>query len=274
MVKLTEKKGCGVLEKKYRVTADGIMEKLDKRHGITVIVTEEAGSTNDELKRLAADRTQNNILFVARRQTAGKGRMGRSFYSPQDSGVYMSLLVRPELEAEHCTLLTSIAAVAVAQIIEQEMGRSVDIKWVNDIYVDGKKVCGILTESSFSGKRVSHSVVGIGINITQSPNGFPDEIRDIAGALVSEDEQELKNRVIAKTVNRFMDYYKALPEMKFRDEYEKRLLWKGRKINVISADSVYSAEIKGLDEMCHLIVEDDKGTRQVLKSGEITIREA
>ncbi len=258
--------------KPFSVSADGISEKLNEKYGITVEVRDEVGSTNDELKKAAADEKLNNFLLVARKQTAGRGRIGRKFYSPADSGIYMSLLVRPDSEPEKCTLLTSIAAVAVAEALEEIFSVKADIKWVNDIYIDGRKVSGILTESRFSQGKALFSVVGIGINITESEEGFPDEIKDIAGAVTKEEKADLKNSVIASVVNRFMEYYSALPEMSFAREFDKRLLWKGKKVSVISAQSVYTAEIKGIDEMCHLIVEDGQGTEQTLFSGEISIR--
>ena len=127
-------------------------------------------------------------MLVAESQTAGRGRLGRSFHSPVGTGLYMSILLRPTFSAERALFITTAAAVAVCRAIEQETGLKPQIKWVNDIYLHEKKICGILTESSinFETKGLKWAVLGIGLNLSEPEGGFPEEIRSVAGALFAE----------------------------------------------------------------------------------------
>lgn len=257
----------------FPVNTKIIEGKLTDKYGaVSVVAVQEVGSTNDELKKPAYREKKENILLIAQRQTSGKGRMGRSFYSPDKSGIYMSLLLHPDLEAEKCTLLTSIAAVAVSKAIENVLGVKADIKWVNDIYIGGKKVAGILTESAFNGKRISYSVVGIGINITMPEEGFPEEIKDIASAVMNRENENSKNDLIAEIINTFMYYYSLLPENEFIGEYRKRLIYLGEEITVISPKKSYRAVAADIDEMCRLKVRLENGEERIVHSGEISIR--
>jgi len=175
---------------------------------LQVEIRPEVTSTNTVLKEEARLGAPDGKVLIALRQSAGKGRMGRSFYSPQDTGLYMSLLLRPKLTLAHSTLLTTVAAVAVAQAVDDVLGIAppkpdpkpesfgadspqmehsdqAAIKWVNDVYFHGKKICGILTEAAadFESGTLEYAVVGIGINLTDPANGFPEEIRHVAGSL-------------------------------------------------------------------------------------------
>ena len=148
----------------------------------SIDTVDETGSTNDELKKLAAKGTPGGYALIAAKQSAGRGRMGHSFFSPA-TGLYMSVLLRPNTPPEETLHLTAAAGIAVSHAIERMTGKCAEIKWVNDIYIGGKKVCGILTESALAGARTAWAVVGIGINITEPQGGFPDDIKDRACAL-------------------------------------------------------------------------------------------
>lgn len=238
---------------------------------LEIITVKETDSTNSELKRLSTDKKDKTVLFIAESQTKGRGRMGRSFFSPESTGIYMSILLHPELKAEDCTLLTPMCAVAVCEAIDKILGLNCRIKWVNDVYISEKKVAGILTEGSFKESKTEYAIVGIGINLTRPESDFPEDIKDIAGVL-TENRTDFKNELIAETVNRFMFYFKKLPENTFIDSYRNRLLHLGKKITVISPDGNYQATAKDINSKCHLNIITEDGEEKTLCGGEISIR--
>ncbi len=249
-----------------------IKSHLNEENRHTKIITvKEAASTNDELKKLALSGEKDTVLFLAESQTAGRGRKGRSFFSPKDTGIYMSILLHPDLSPEECTLITPLCAVAVAEAIENVTGISADIKWVNDIFVRGKKVAGILTEGSFTAKGAEYIIVGIGINLAPPEDGFPEDIRDIAGSL-TEKAEGLREILIAETVNRFMYHLNRIKSREFVSLYRDRLFFLGRKITVISSEEAYEATAEDIDDMCRLTVRTGQGQLRILGSGEISVR--
>ena len=245
----------------------------DYVNDIIIETVDEITSTNDEMKLRAADGEKEISLLIAESQTKGKGRKGRSFFSPDGSGCYMSFLLRPVYSAEECTLLTTIAAAATAEAIEAVTEKKAQIKWVNDIYIERRKVAGILTEAGFSkdGKGLSFAVVGIGINISPPEKGYPKEIESIASA-VSVGKTEIKNRLIGEIINRFVCYYRNLRKKEYIGSYRKRLFFLGEEITVIESDKTYSAVATDIDDMCHLIVTLPDGNTKNLFSGEISIK--
>ncbi len=242
----------------------------EENRDIKVITVKETTSTNDELKRLALGGERETVLFVAESQSAGKGRKGRSFFSPDRTGVYMSLLIHPSLTAEMCPLITPLCAVAVAEAIEKVAGIKTDIKWVNDLFVGGKKVAGILTEGAFTEKGADYIIVGIGINLAEPKKGFPEEIRDIAGFLIK-GEDDLRSQLAAETVNIFMHRMKEIESRAFLDDYKKRLFFFGEEITVKAPEGDYKAVAEDIDSMCRLIVRSESGERKALGSGEISV---
>ncbi len=242
-----------------------------ENNDISVITVRETSSTNDEVRSLAVNGAEGTVLYVADSQTKGRGRKGRSFFSPDGTGIYMSLLLHPSLPAESCTLLTPMCAVAVSEAIESIVSAESKIKWVNDIFIDGRKVAGILTEGAFTKGRIDYAVVGIGVNISLPEEDFPEEIRSTAGAL-TENRTDFRNELIAEITNRFMHYYKQLPKKAFLDKYREKLLFLGEEITVIAADKTYTATAEDIDDDCRLIVRTPEGERIALGSGEISIK--
>ncbi len=230
-------------------------------------------STNDELKRRAVIGEKEITLLIAEHQTKGKGSKGRSFFSPNGTGCYMSFLLRPRYSAEECTLLTTMASAATAQAIEKVTSKKADIKWINDIYINRRKVAGILTQAGFAkdGKYLDYAIVGIGINISEPDSGFPDEIKNIAGAVLSGDSK-IKNRLIGEIANNLIHYYKNLTDKEYIPQYRKRLFFLGEEITVIQSDETYTAVAKDIDDMCRLIIETETGEIRTLFAGEISIR--
>ena len=179
----------------------------------------------------------------------------------------MSLLLRPTYTPEECTLLTTMAAVSCAKAVEKVAGVKPQIKWVNDIYLDGKKVGGILTQAhlSKSCREVEWAVVGIGINLSEPEGGFPDELRNIATAL-GENDGNIKNRLIGEIVNEFAAYYKSLIRKDFIKEYSQRLLGLNEEITVKQGESEYRGTVTGIDEMCHLKIRLPDGSESFISS--------
>ncbi len=245
----------------------------DHAKDIIIETVTEITSTNDEMKLRANNGEKEISLLIAESQTKGKGRKGRTFFSPDGSGCYMSFLLRPEYSAEECTLLTTIAAAATAEAIETVTEKKAQIKWVNDIYIERRKVAGILTEAGFNkdGKGLSFAVVGIGINISPPENGYPKEIENIAAA-VGDGKAEIKNRLIGEIINRFVYYYRNLRNKEFINSYRSRLFFLGEEITVIESDKTYSAVATDIDDMCHLVVTLPDGNIKSLFSGEISIK--
>ncbi len=242
----------------------------ENRH-IRIICVKETTSTNDELKKLALSGEKNTVLYIAESQSAGKGRKGRSFFSPAETGIYMSILLIPEISPNLCTLITPLCAVAVTEAIENITGIKADIKWVNDIFVKGRKVAGILTEGSFSEKRVEYIIVGIGINLSRPTGGFPEELTGIAGAL-TEKSADIKNQLIAETVNRLMYHLSKIESRDFLEVYKRRLFFLGQEITVISPQEEYRAIATDIDSMCRLKVQKENGETITLNSGEISVK--
>jgi BirA family biotin operon repressor/biotin-[acetyl-CoA-carboxylase] ligase len=246
----------------------------DDAKNLLIKVQKSLESTNSTAKKEAVASAVAGTVIISEEQTAGRGRLGRSFFSPSRRGIYMSMILRPQMQAEEAMLLTTIAAVAVAEAIESVCDKKARIKWVNDIYVDEKKVCGILTEAAFDieSSSLQYVVVGIGINVFEPEQGYPQELKDIATALFAADAGDKRNQLAAEVLNRFMSYYANFAEKEFVSEYQRRSLVIGRRIMVIYGKNTYPAVAVSIDDDCHLHVRLDDGSEKILSSGEISIR--
>ena len=256
------------------ISEEGIRGYLKSDAVKKLVVLKTVDSTNLYLKKLASDGAEEGTFVVSGEQTAGRGRLGRSFFSPSDSGIYMSILLKPDMGAESAIRITTAAAVAVAETVENITGKTTSVKWVNDIYAGGRKICGILTEASFNVEFgcFDYAVLGIGINVYEPDGGFPDDIKDRAGAVLSERTADMRNRIIAGVADSFMDYYNDIGNRSYFESYEKRLMWKDEPIDIISPAGTKQAVLRGIDDECRLIVEYPNGTEGIVSSGEISIR--
>ncbi len=257
------------------ISETGIRRYLDGEHEIFVLKT--VGSTNAYLRELAQKGASEGTLVVSSEQTCGQGRRGRTFFSPADTGLYMSVLLRPKVAVNEAVKITSAAAVAVCAALERVCGASPEIKWVNDIYINGKKAAGILTEAAFDMENgaLDYAVLGIGINVYPPENSFPEELSDIAGAVLEKRTGDLRNRLAAAVYEQFMQLYALLPDSGYLDEYRKRLMWRGEQIFVLSgADGKDKtpAVLVDVDENCALKVRYENGSCGAVSSGEISIR--
>ena len=231
-------------------------------------------STNLLLRDRAAAGSPEGTVIAAGSQTAGRGRLGRSFFSPSDSGIYLSILLRPQLPADRAALITTAAAVAVCEAIESAVGKPPAIKWVNDVFLDGRKVCGILTEAAFDMEngRLGYAIVGIGVNVYAPEGGFPEALAGIAGAVSGRREGELRCRLAAEILNRFLPRYRALPGGDTPEAYRKRCFVIGRRVTVHGGGGEYPADVLDVDDECHLVIRTADGELRTLSSGEISIR--
>ncbi|MBQ0124829.1 MAG: biotin--[acetyl-CoA-carboxylase] ligase [Clostridiales bacterium] len=257
-----------------KVTLD--IDKLCRLTGgkFNVIFKETLPSTNSFLSELATGGAPEYTLVTADSQTSGRGRLGRSFSSPAGTGVYASLLLKPRMNAEDSLIITAAAACAAARAVENVCGRPALIKWVNDIYINDKKVCGILAETKFSGESADFTVLGIGINVNAPKDGFDDDVKDIAGAMFDDGRAgDFRAETLAEFLNIFDEYYKSglfdcVPE------YEKMQYLTGKKIYVIRGDERIPAKATGVDGSCALIVEYENGVRDRLTYGDVSVKPA
>lgn len=240
---------------------------------LNIKIFDELDSTNNYLKRLGSQCEKENQLVIALSQTGGRGRMGRSFYSPNGTGIYFSLLLHPEYAIEKSLFLTVMAAVSVAETVMKYNKNDVKIKWVNDIYIDGKKVCGILTEGAINNdKMLDYAVVGIGINVSAPENGFPNDIKDIATAIFpGNTEENIKEKIVVEVVNKFFKMYNGV-DTDFVKRYKKYSYLTGKEINIISGENTRSATVIGITDDCHLLVKNDNGEIEEISSGDVSVR--
>lgn len=244
------------------------------QHPFAITVYSEVTSTNTLLREAAENGAPEWTVIVAESQTAGRGRRGHSFWSPEGTGLYLSVLLRPVLPtAEVIPLLTPAAAVAAARAIEAISDQRADIKWVNDIYCDNKKVCGILTEGRPNAQTdgLTYAVVGVGINVSPPSDGFPEEIRDRAGAVLDAPADTARERLAAAFLEEFRELYMQLPAVTFYDEYRERCLRLGRSVTIPIGEERVAATALDVTERFELRVQTADGTVRDLNAGDVSI---
>lgn len=257
--------------------AQGIADAL---HGpaaaLRVECTATTPGTNAALRERAALGEPEGLVLAADEQTAGRGRSGRSFCSPKGSGLYLSILLRPTLAAPQATLLTAAAAAAAARAVAEVCGRELQIKWVNDLLLEGRKVCGILTEAALNLESggLDYVVLGLGLNVCPPAGGWPEELSDIAGSLLPGSAPPgSRNALAAAFLNHFMPLYHALPQRDFLPEYRARQCLLGQPVNVLrTGQPPRPATALAIDEDCRLLVRWPDGTTEALHSGEVRVR--
>ena len=258
------------------LSAQGIRKYLIPLCGfLNLNVLPEGESTNGLLREWADAGKPEGSVVIANLQTKGRGRFGRSFHSPADTGIYLSILLRPEqAEPTQASKITTIAAVAACEAVELVSNRRAQIKWVNDIYLDDRKISGILTEASVSMETgsVEYVILGIGMNIYVPEEGFPEEIRESAGAIFDKKQNDGKNHLAAEFLNRFLSIYQGIKREDYVEEYRRRSLVVGREIIIFSPKGERKAVATGVDEDCHLLVQYEDGSTDRLSSGEIHVR--
>ena len=232
-------------------------------------------STNTKAQELAEKGYQSGTLVVADKQESGKGRRGRSWVSPSGTGIFMTLMIKPDINPNNASMLTLVAALAVAKAITSVTGEEALIKWPNDIVVNGKKVCGILTEMNAQFDYINHIVVGIGINVHNE--SFPEEISQMASSLMIEAGGKRFHRaqIIAETMSYFEQYYDTF--LKTQDlsalvrEYDKLLVNRNKSVWVLDPKEPFDGKAMGITSKGELIV-DTWESRKLVSSGEVSVR--
>jgi len=246
----------------------------DIRGKVKVEVVEKTGSTNTLLRSYADEGAEEGYVIIAGEQTAGRGRMGRTFFSPGDTGVYLSLLLKPKIKPEEAVQITTAAAVSVCRALEGFGVEYPKIKWVNDVFIGNRKVCGILTEGSFNSEKncLNYAILGVGVNMYESESGFPEEIKNIAGAIFKNRKENLRNEFIAIFLEEFFEFYEELSLKKHLKEYREKNFVIGKEITINSGEKTEIAKAIGVDDNCNLIAEFPDGTVKNLYSGEISVK--
>lgn len=245
-----------------------------KKIGQNLVFLDVVDSTNNEARRQAEQGAPDGTLVVAVEQSAGKGRRGRSWVSISGTGVWMSLVLRPDFPPECASMLTLVAAMAVRAGIHQVTGLDGQIKWPNDVVLGGKKVCGILTEMSTEMEQIRYVIPGIGINV--GIREFPEEIKDVATSLLLCTGKTVKRAVLTAAVAEAWEYYyeKFLSTMDLsllKEDYDKALVNLGRQVKVLAPGGAYTGISQGINERGELLVETEEGLRTVM-SGEVSVR--
>ncbi len=229
-------------------------------------------STNQDAKTMATADSADAVI-IAFEQTAGRGRLGRQFFSPSGSGLYFSVLLHPSCSADQVIMLTTASAVFIAEALEPLVKQPIGIKWVNDLYMDHRKVCGILSESGYgANSRLLYTVVGIGVNVTDPVGGYPTDIHQKAGSLWGNHtpDSAALAEAIAAMVNRLLAFSKRLCRDAVMPSYRKRSLLTDKAVTFEKDGHLLSGTVCGVDDEAHLLVRVGSDLL-TLSTGEITL---
>ncbi len=265
-------KGYYLSDKNTLFTSAGIEKHL--KYKCEIQIYDSVVSTNTLAKQLADSGCADKTVVIAREQSGGKGRLGRYFHSAR-GGLYMSVVLRPTVSFTDTPLITVAAAVAVSRAVDKICGISTGIKWVNDIFLNGKKICGILTQGSVNVENgsVDHVVLGVGLNINKPANDFPNELKNIAASIYSTPvNSRVQNKLIAEILNEFFAIYENMGKSNLLDEYRSRSIIIGKEVVCVTEGGEFPATVKSIDNDAHLIVTDKSGKNHKLSSGEVRIK--
>ena len=233
-------------------------------------------STNRFLKEQAMDGLASGAAAVANHQTAGRGRLGRTFLSPRDRGIYLSVLLRPRVDPARAANITACVAVAVCDGIEDACGLRPSIKWTNDLLLGGRKICGILTEMGVEGETgaLQYLVTGIGVNANHTLDEFPPELRDVAGSIaMALGHPVSRAKVAAAILNRLDEMYAQWVQGKWDiDRYRADCITIGREVRILRGEEEKRGFAEGVDDDFSLLVRYPDGSRERVRSGEVSVR--
>ena len=260
---------------------DLFLEELSKYMAIqrVALVQHEActDSTNRMLKELAKNGAKEGQVVIADEQSNGRGRLGRYFFSPKDRGIYMSVLLRPDDKAYEMAPLTAWVAVAVANAIEAVGGVRPGVKWVNDLILNGKKICGIMTEMAVKedSNKVDYIIIGIGINVSGKKEEFPEELSEIASSIEAETGIVVSKAQLVSEIIRELDLLNEnwqIETPKYLEQYRKDCVTVGKEVRVLSPDGERAATALSVEGDFSLLVRYDVGTIERVYSGEVSVR--
>lgn len=257
------------------------MKEIDKtkletnKIGRQICYYDEIDSTNLEAKKHQHDPSGHGMVFLAEQQNQGRGRLGRNWVSPKETGIWMSILLKPAFAPELASQITLPTALATVEAIREVTNLDCQIKWPNDIVVNGKKICGILTEMGTEGTSIGYLVVGIGINV--NTEHFPEEIQDVASSLKIEGRQAYSREdIIVELLNRMEYYYEEFVKdgnlRRLVKTYNSLLINKGKKVKIVGNASTETGEALGIDDTGRLLVRMEDGEERAIVSGEVSVR--
>jgi len=234
-------------------------------------------STNNLLQTLSREGAPDGQIAVANHQTSGRGRLGRSFSSPKNRGIYLSMLLRPQCDPAQIANITAWAAVAMCDAVESCCGIRPGIKWVNDLILNNRKICGILTEMAVEGEtgRIQHVICGIGMNVSEQETDFPEEIRQIASSIAMETGRIPDRNALAAAMIRQLDQLVLdWPDQKYRylEAYRKDCVMLGREVQYIRAGEAVQGKAVDVDDDFALVVIRTDGRQEVISCGEVSVR--
>lgn len=274
-ISATTNKGYMLTGKSDIVSVEGIRAALPERYkNLPLEVKQSTVSTNIDVGAAAANGAPHGTTTVSLEQKSGQGRLGKTFCSPK-GGVYFSTLIRPTLSIEKAVMITPAAAVAVHKAITEVLGLPVSIKWVNDIYMNGRKVVGISTQAQadIAVGGISGIIVGIGINYNTAQTDFSPELKDKAGSLFYENAPAKRNELIAATITNLLDLSKDLTDKSYMDYYRKHNLVIEARVDYEIDKETKSGIVENIDGNGSLIIhEDGKSEKRRLSCGEISVR--
>ena len=260
-----------------RLLRESVLPLLQRDHRESLICLKSIDSTNTYAKTLPAREGQERLYITAEEQTGGRGRRGRSFYSPAGMGLYLTGLYHPQTLPPFLSNFTAYVAVALCLAVEKTCGIRPQIKWPNDILFQGKKLCGILTELAFEGESgaVQYLITGMGINVGQQPEDFPGDIRDIAGSLAMFCQPKpALSPLCAALINELDAAYDAFlaSDKRYWSLYRERCATLGQSIYILSGQQKTPAVAEGLAEDFGLMVRYEDGRRETVYAGEVSVR--
>lgn len=275
-IEAVRNKGYRMTENPDVISKAELESRIDtKWAGRDVIYFPKTDSTNLRAKAAGEAGSPHGTLFVADQQTAGRGRRGRGWESPDGENVYMTLLLRPQISPDKASMLTLVMALSAAEGLWQACQVQVEIKWPNDLVINGKKICGILTEMNAEVDYIHYVVIGIGINANQTE--FPEEIKDTAASLKSETgAQVFRAEMIARILERFEQNYEVFEKTEdlsgLQEAYNQRLVNRDRDVTVLDPAGTYHAHALGINEQGELMVKTQEGEIKNIFAGEVSVR--
>lgn len=268
---ISEKSGYRLSESNSRPLLCELRRKTNCENIIMLDLTE---STNDYAKSLALNGAEEKTAVFALGQSKGKGRLGRSFVSNK-GGLYFSVVLRPRLSADEIMLITVAAAVAVCKALRNAVNKDFLIKWVNDIYLSDKKVCGILTEGSFNAETASleYAVLGIGVNLASVEEKLPDELKQTVGSVFENENVSSKiySDIASDIYNGFFKYYSNIKDRSFMEYYKSHSYLDGKTVSFLKDGKPHTALVLGITDNAGIILKEGN-TETVLNAGEVSVK--
>ena len=272
-------KGYRLLESPDVLSRSEVLSRLKtKWAGQQLFYLEETGSTNIDAKRYAEEGEPHGTTVIAEKQNAGRGRRGKYWESPPGSAIYMTIMLKPDFAPDKASMITLVMALSVAEAITEATGLQAGIKWPNDVVVNKKKVCGILTELNVETDYIRHVVIGVGINVNNgAPEEFPEEIRETATSLRIEagtpfSRAELLERVLERFEKNYDTFVTTLDLRLLIEAYGRYLLNLNMEVNVLDPKGSYTGVARGISTTGELLVEKEDGEMKTVYAGEVSVR--